>query len=59
MIVTSALANVGLKIDGPFVFHAAIILFVMDKGLRNKHVLVDLICGTLGRPRRLVLVYAR
>ena len=50
MTVTSALANVGSKIDGPFVFHAAIILFVMDKGLRNKHVLVDLIYGTLGVP---------
>ena len=48
MTVTSALANVGSKIDGPFVFHAAIILFVMDEGLRNKHVLVDLIYGILG-----------
>mgnify|MGYP001223059574 FL=1 len=59
MTVTSALANVGSKIDGPFVFHAAITLFVMDKGLRKKHVLADLIFGTLGGPRRLVLVYAR
>lgn len=59
MTVTSALANAGSKIDGPFVFHAAIILFVIDKGLRNKHVLFDLIYGTLGCPRRSVLVYAR
>lgn len=59
MTVTSALAHFGSKIDGPFVFHAAIILFVMDKDLRNKHVLVDLIYGTLGGPRHLVLVYAR
>ena len=58
MTVTSALANVGSKIDGPFVFHAEIILFVTAKGLRNKHVLVDLIYGTLGGSRRLVLVYA-
>ena len=59
MTVTSALANVGSKIDGPFVFQAAIILSVMDKGLRNKHVLFDLIYETLVGPRRLVLVYAR
>lgn len=50
MTVTSALANVGSKIDGPFVVPTAIILFVMDKGLRNKHVLVDLIYGILGVP---------
>ena len=58
MTVTSALAHFGSKIDGPFVFHAEIILFVTAKGLRNKHVLVDLIYGTLGGSRRLVLVYA-
>ena len=50
MTVTPELANVGLKIDGPFVFHSAILLFVMDKGRRNKHVLVDLIYGILGVP---------
>ena len=59
MTVTSALAHFGSKIDGPFVFHAAIILFLMDKGVQNKHVLVDLIFGSLGGPRHLVLVYAR